>query len=37
VQSFGKGTVVYFADDLIFRSFWQNGKMMFANAVFLVD
>jgi len=37
VQSFGRGTVVYFADDLIFRSFWQNGKMMFANAVFLVD
>jgi hypothetical protein len=37
VQSFGKGTVIYFADDLIFRSFWQNGKMMFANAVFLVD
>lgn len=37
VQSFGTGTVVYFADDLIFRSFWQNGKMMFANAVFLVD
>jgi hypothetical protein len=37
VQSFGKGTVVYFADDLIFRSFWQNGKQMFANAVFLVD
>lgn len=36
VQSIGRGSVVYFSDDPIFRSFWENGKLMFANAVFLV-
>lgn len=36
VQDMGKGEVVYFADNPIFRSFWENGKLMFTNAVFLV-
>ena len=36
VQEMGTGQVVYFADDPIFRSFWENGKLMFCNAVFLV-
>jgi hypothetical protein len=36
VQELGRGTITYLADDLIFRSFWENGKLMFANAVFLV-
>jgi len=36
VQSLGSGSVVFFADDPIFRNFWENGKMMLANAVFLV-
>ena len=36
VQELGSGVVVYFADDPIFRSFWENGKLMFCNAVFLV-
>ncbi|MEO6489167.1 MAG: M14 family metallopeptidase, partial [Ferruginibacter sp.] len=36
VQQSGKGSIVYFADDVIFRSFWENGKLMFTNAVFLV-
>jgi hypothetical protein len=35
VQQYGKGSVVYFADDPIFRSFWENGKALLANAVFL--
>ncbi len=35
-ESYGRGNVVFFADDVLFRLFWQNGKMMFANAVFLV-
>ncbi len=35
VQSMGRGTIVYLADDLMFRSFWESGKLMFANAVFL--
>jgi hypothetical protein len=33
----GRGSVVFFADDLLFRSFWENGKLMFSNAVFLVN
>ena len=35
VQPFGKGSVIYFADDPLFRSFWENGKLLFTNAVFL--
>jgi hypothetical protein len=27
---------VYFADNPVFRSFWESGKLMLANAVFLV-
>jgi len=36
VQEMGNGTLTYFADNLMFRSFWENGKLMFSNAVFLV-
>lgn len=36
VQDLGRGKVVYLADDLLFRSFWENGKLLFCNAVFLV-
>ncbi|HOA37982.1 MAG TPA: hypothetical protein PKJ36_06255, partial [Flavihumibacter sp.] len=36
VEDMGRGQVVFFADDPIFRSFWENGKLLFANAVFLV-
>jgi Zinc carboxypeptidase len=36
VQPLGRGTIVFFADDPIFRNFWENGKMLLANAVFLV-
>ena len=36
VEPIGRGSVVFFADDPIFRSFWENGKMLFGNAVFLV-
>ena len=36
VQEMGSGTVIYFADDPVFRSFWENGKLLIANAVFLV-
>ncbi len=36
VQPLGNGSIVFFADDPIFRSFWENGKLMFANAIFLV-
>ncbi|MFZ9387636.1 MAG: M14 metallopeptidase family protein [Chitinophagaceae bacterium] len=36
VQQFGNGSLVFLADDLLFRNFWENGKLMFCNAVFLV-
>lgn len=36
VQEVGRGTVTYLADDVLFRSFWENGKLLFANAVMLV-
>jgi len=36
VQDIGGGEVVYLADNIMFRSFWENGKLMLCNAVFLV-
>jgi hypothetical protein len=36
VQSMGNGSITYLADNVMFRSFWENGKLMFSNAVFLV-
>jgi len=36
VQEMGRGEIVYMADDPLFRSFWENGKLLFCNAVFLV-
>lgn len=35
-QSSGRGTVVYMVDDPVFRSFWENGKLLLSNAVFMV-
>ncbi len=34
VEERGSGRVVYFVDDPMFRSFWQNGKLFIANALF---
>ena len=36
VQDLGSGSVVYMTDDPLFRSFWENGKLLFSNAVFMV-
>lgn len=36
VLDMGRGSVVFLADDPLFRSFWENGKLLFCNAVFLV-
>jgi len=35
VQHLGRGSVVYMVDDPLFRSFWENGKLLFSNAVFM--
>jgi hypothetical protein len=34
VQQMGRGQVVYLTDNILFRNFWENGKLMMANAVF---
>jgi len=36
VQYLGNGAVVYLVDDPLFRGFWENGKLLFSNAVFMV-
>jgi hypothetical protein len=35
VENKGKGQLIYMVDNPLFRSFWENGKLFFANAVFL--
>ncbi len=36
VEDKGKGKIVYFVDNPLFRSFWEGGKLLVANSVFLV-
>ena len=36
-ENMGRGSVIYMVDNPLFRSFWQNGKLFFANALFMVD
>lgn len=36
VQNMGRGTVTYLLDNPLYRGFWNSGKMLFGNAVFLV-
>lgn len=33
----GSGSVIYMVDDVNFRSFWHNGKLFLANALFFVN
>lgn len=37
VKEIGDGKIVLMADDPLFRSFWENGKLLFGNAVFMVN
>jgi hypothetical protein len=37
VQPMGRGSVIYMVDDPLFRSFWENGKLLLGNAVFMVQ
>ena len=34
VEQRGRGRVVYFVDDPMFRDFWYNGKLFLANAIY---
>ncbi len=36
VENIGKGSMVYLIDDVLFRNSWQNGFLLFGNAVFMV-
>ncbi len=34
VENKGRGAVIYMVDNPLFRSFWENGKLLFSNALF---
>ncbi len=36
VERKGAGEIIYFSDDPLFRAFWENGKLLVANALFFV-
>lgn len=36
VENAGRGEIVYFVDDPIFRGFWESGKLILSNAIFMV-
>ena len=37
VQPMGRGNVVYLGSNVLFRLFWESGKQVFTNAVFMVN
>lgn len=37
VENHGRGKVVYMVDNPLFRGFWENGKLFFVNALFMVN
>lgn len=37
VQPMGRGQVVYLVDNPLYRGFWEQGKLLFGNAIFQVD
>ncbi len=36
-EKHGQGQVIYMVDNPLFRGFWENGKLFFANALFMMD
>ncbi len=36
-QRIGRGSIIYMTENPLFRSFWENGKLFVANAVFLLN
>ena len=37
VDKKGDGSVIYMIDNPLFRGFWENGNLLFSNALFLVN
>jgi hypothetical protein len=36
-ETIGSGSMIYIVDNILFRSFWENGKLFLVNAVFFVN
>lgn len=36
-EQIGNGSIIYMVDNPLFRSFWENGKLFIANAIFLLN
>ena len=36
-QNYGKGSFIYMVDNPLFRSFWENGKLLLVNSIFFVE
>ncbi|WP_036822887.1 M14 family metallopeptidase [Polaribacter sp. Hel1_85] len=36
-EKVGRGSIIYMVDNPLFRSFWENGKLFVANAVFFLN
>lgn len=36
-ESVGAGSVIYLVDNVLFRNFWDSGKLIMANALFQVE
>ena len=36
-ENHGSGNVIYMVDNPLFRGFWENGKLFFANALFMLN
>ncbi|MFC4872222.1 M14 family metallopeptidase [Negadavirga shengliensis] len=34
-ENVGRGQIIYMADNPLFRSFWESGKLIMANAIFM--
>lgn len=37
VEDKGAGKIIYMVDNPLFRGFWENGNLLFSNALFLVN
>lgn len=36
-QRLGSGSLIYMVDNVMFRSFWENGKLFLVNSIFFVN
>lgn len=36
-ERMGSGSLIYMVDNILFRSFWENGKLFLVNSIFFVN